>query len=313
MANNTFKEFEELYRSIQDARYDWENGRTNPQKTDSYMGIWKSMNDYRFFYENERKEEENRFKKLGEVYNADVLAKNKRQYNDELVKLTSVITSAFKTMITDFTKSKHEQVTKMVRTAPTESMLNMLETLKMRDDLDTVELHDIMPLFYENYHAMRALQSVSRQNGIILNVPVQMDCTAMHKAINDAKEYLIGACGEMFKKKGTNTRYNDFFTVNSDEPDTVYAPKYNDIIAVLDYVPQLQDFTAEKNALTAAEKAKIDWYYRDLTEDANKTQLAQHTKKVMEKHPDDVALLKLSKYAEYVEIVEAAEKSQESE
>ena len=310
MANNTFEEFEELRRSIQDARNNWENGMVNPKKTDSYMGIWKSMNDYRIFYENERSDEENRFKKLEAIYNADVVTKNKRQYNDELVKLTSVLTSAFKTMITNFTESKHKQVMKMVRTAPTESMLNMLGTLKMRDDLDAVELHDIMPLFYENYHAMRALQSISRQNGITLTAPVQMDCTAMHRAIDKAKDYLIGACDEMFKKKGTRTHYNDFFTVNSEEPDTVYAPQYKDFIAVLDYVPQLQDFTAKKNALTATEKAKIDWYYRDVTENTNKTQLAQHTKEVMEKHPDDVALLKLSKYAEYVDIVE---KSQESE
>ena len=87
----------------------------------------------------------------------------------------------------------------------------------MRDDLDAVELYDIMPLFYENYHAMRALQAISRQNGITLIAPVQMDASTMHQTIDRAAEYLLGACDEMFKPKSMTTHYNDFFTVNEAE------------------------------------------------------------------------------------------------
>ena len=129
----------------------------------------------------------------------------------------------------------------------------------------------------------------------------------MHQAIDKAAEYLLGACDEMLKSKSKTTHYNDFFTVNEADRDKIYSPVYEEMVSVLDTVPQLQDFTARKTALTPLEKAKIDWYFRDLPDNANKTQLAQFTRDVMQKHPDDVALLKLSKIEEYVEVVEAAQ------
>lgn len=308
---NNIMDFERLHTSIQHARMEWESGNRKPKKVDDYRGIWREMNHWRFFLINERNDKYSEIEGLNKLYNADVVAREKSRLDGEFDKLAAVVSSTFRKMINEFTEAKHKQVTKMVRTAPTESMRNLLETLKLRDDLDAVELHDIMPVFFENYHGMRALQAISRQNGIVLTVPVQMDCTTMHQTIDKANEYLIGACGEMLKPKSKTTHYNDFFTVNDSEKDKVYSPVYESYIEVLDYVPQLQDCIADKKALTALEKAKIDWYFHDVPENANKTQLAQHTKEVMEKHPDDIALLKLSKYAEYVEIVEEANKPKE--
>lgn len=307
---NNIKDFERIRTSIQDARIAWENGTLKPGKTNSCTDIWREMNRYRFFLQNEHNDKYADFDKLGNLYNAAVVAREKKHFDEEYVKLTAVVSSAFRKMISEFTEEKHKQVVKMVRTAPTESMRNLLETLKMRDDLDAVELHDIMPLFYENYHAMRALQAIGRQNGITLVVPVQMDATVMHSTIDRAAEYLNGAVDEMLKPKSRTTHYNDFFTVDDTRKDKIFAPIYEEIVAILDTVPQLQDFTAHKTALSPLEKAKIDWYFHDVPENANKTQLAKHTKEVMEKHPDDVSLLKLSKYAEYVEIVEAAQDSE---
>ena len=79
---------------------------------------------------------------------------------------------------------------------------------------------------------------------------------------------------------------------------------------MLDYVPQLQDFIAMKTSLTPVEKARIDWYYRDLSKGASEIEIEQYTKEVMEKHPEVVELLKLSDYSEYVEIVETSYKSE---
>lgn len=268
--------------------------------------FYNNANAVAVFMGNERTDTIAELDRLANIYNPAVIAKERNRFNEDYEKLTAVVSSAFRKMISEFTEEKHKQVTKMVRTAPTESMRNLLETLKMRDDLDAVELHDIMPLFYESYHGLRALQSIARQNGITLNMPVQMDAVAMHKTIDKAAEYLNGAVGEMLKPKSKTTHYNDFFTVDDTRKDKIFAPVYEDIVAVLDTVPQLQDFTASKTALSPLEKARIDWYFRDVPENANKTQLAQYTKEIMEKHPDDVGIMKLSKFAEYVDIVEAA-------
>lgn len=309
--NNTaiFKDFDELQRSITETRRAWENGTIAPmrKKVDTYHGIWEELNCSRFFWSNEYRDAMEKFKESENTFAPAVIASRKQAYNDEHTKMTAAATAAYRSMIKNFTSKQHDNVRKMVRTAPTESMRNLLEVLKMRDDLSPVELQDIVPVCYDNYNALRALQTIARQNGITITVPVQLDCAEMHKTIDKAHDYLMGACDELFKPKNKVLHYRDFFTVNPDEPDKVYSPVYADYIAVLDTVPQLQDVSAKKSGLSISEKQKIDWYFRDLPDNANRTQLAQHTKEVMEKHPDDVALLKLSKFAEYVEIVEAAQ------
>lgn len=132
----------------------------------------------------------------------------------------------------------------------------------------------------------------------------------MHKTIDKAHDYLMGACDELFKPKDKTIYFKDFFTVNPDEPDKVHSPVYADYIAVLDTVPQLQDVSAKKSGLSVLEKQKIDWYFRDLPENANKTRVVQYTKEIMQKYPEDIQLLKLSQYAESVEIVESADKKE---
>lgn len=312
--NNTaiFKDFDELQRSITESRKAWENG-TNAQmmkNADTYHSIWKELNRSRFFWSNEYKDAMKRFKESETVYAPAVIASRRQAYNDEHTKMTAAATAAYRSMIRAFTAKQHDNVRKMVRTAPTESMRNLLEVLKMRDDLSPVELQDILPIAFDNYHALRTLQTLARQNGITLTVPVQLDCVEMHKAIDEAHDYLMGACDELFKPKDKISHYSDFYCVNPDEPDKILSPVYAGLVAVLDYVPQLQDVSAKKSGLSVLEKQKIDWYFRDVPENANKTQLAQFTRDVMQKHPEDVPLLKLSKFAESVEIVEAAEKKE---
>lgn len=307
-----FKDFDELQRSITESREAWENG-TNAQmmkNADTYHSIWKELNRSRFFWSNEYKDAMKRFKESETVYAPAVIASRRQAYNDEHTKMTAAATASYRSMIKAFTQKQHDNVRKMVRTAPTESMRNLLEVLKMRDDLSQVELQDILPCVYDNYNALKALETIARQNGVTLTVPVQLDCVEMHKAIDKAHDYLMGACDELFKPKDKTVHFRDFFTVNPDEPDKVLSPVYADYVSLLDTVPQLQDVSAKKSGLSISEKQKIDWYFRDLPENANKTQLAQFTRDVMQKHPEDIPLLKLSQFAESVEIVEAADKKE---
>lgn len=227
--------------------------------------------------------------------------------------MTAAATASYRSMIKDFTAKRHDNVRKMVRTAPTESMRNLLEVLKMRDDLSPVELQDILPVCYDNYNALKALETIARQNGVTLTVPVQQNCEEMHRAIDNAYDCLMGACDELFKPKDKTSRYTDFFTVNPDEPDKILSPVYADYVSVLDTVPQLQDVSAKKSGLSISEKQKIDWYFRDLPENANKTRVAEFVRDVMQKHPEITPLLKFSKYSEAVEIVEIAEAADKKE
>lgn len=256
--NNTaiFKDFDELQRSIVATRREWENGThfLMPKRPDTYYGIWKELNNSRFFWSNEHRDAMTTFDGFKGLYDVKLIASKKQDYNNEHTKMTAAATASYRSMIKDFTAKRHDNVRKMVRTAPTESIRNLLEVLKMRDDLSPVELQDILPIAFDNYHALRTLQTIARQNGIALTVPVQLDCVEMHKVIDKAHDYLMGACDELFKPKDKVLHYRDFFTVNPDEPDKVYSPVYADYIAVLDTVPQLQDVSAKKSGLSISEK-----------------------------------------------------------
>lgn len=315
--NNTaiFKDFDELQRSITETRRAWENGThpLMPKKPDTYHGIWKELNNSRFFWSNEYNDAMAKFDGFKGFYDSKLIASKKQDYNNEHTKMTAAATASYRTLIKEFTKKRHDAVRKMVRTAPTESQRNLLETLKMRDDLSQVELQDILPIAFDNFHALRTLQTIARQNGVTITVPVQLDCAEMHRTIDKAYDYLTGSCDELFKPKDKVLHYRDFFTVNPDEPDKVYSPVYADYIAVLDTVPQLQDVSAKKSGLSISEKQKIDWYFRDLPENANKTRVAEFVRDVMQKHPEITPLLKLSKYSEAVEIVEIAEAADKKE
>lgn len=191
-----FKDFDELQHSITESRKAWENG-TNAQmvkNVDTYHGIWKELNSSRFFWSNEHKDSMDKFNELETVYAPSVVVSKKREYENEYVKMTAAATATYRAMIEKFTTKQHDKVRKMVRTAPTESQKNLLEVLKMRDDLSQVELQDVLPATYDNYNALKTLESIARQNGITLTVPVQLDCAEMHKTIDKAHDYLMGAC-----------------------------------------------------------------------------------------------------------------------
>lgn len=90
----------------------------------SVMGLSGAM-------QNERKDAYSEFDRLGSLYNAAVIAREKSRFDQEFNRLSAIVSAVFRKMIADFTAERHKKVTAMVRTAPTESMRNLLETLKM--------------------------------------------------------------------------------------------------------------------------------------------------------------------------------------
>ena len=135
--NNTaiFKDFDELQRSITETRRAWENGTIAQmrKKADTYHGIWEELNRSRFFWSNEYKDAMKRFKESENTFAPAVIASRQQAYNDEHTKMTAAATASYRSMIKEFTKKQHDNVRKMVRTAPSESVKNLLEVLQGLD------------------------------------------------------------------------------------------------------------------------------------------------------------------------------------
>ena len=105
MATNTnnIKDFERIQTNIANARSEWEKGSIKPGNVDTYAGIWKEMNHYRYFMQNERKDAYSEFDRLGSLYNAAVIAREKSRFDQEFNRLSAVVSAVFRKMITDFT------------------------------------------------------------------------------------------------------------------------------------------------------------------------------------------------------------------
>ena len=200
------------------------------------------------------------------------------------------------------TSSKFEKIGDMLCTAPTDEQLRLLKALQMRGDVDSVEVHHILPIFFENYQSMRVLQAISEQNGIKLHLPVQLDCREMFDTLNEASNYLLAACNEFSKKwDNMDIRFHAFYTVNEDEKDKQYDPVYQRYIDLFDNTPQLQEVTAEKQRLSKGELARINWYMRDvkgldISNPADCITIIEKINDVVKEHPDMVNLFKLSEY-----------------
>ena len=183
-----------------------------------------------------------------------------------------------------------------------DEQLRLLKALQMRGDVDSVEVHHILPIFFENYQSMRVLQAVSEQNGIKLRLPVQLDCRKMFNTLNEASNYLLAACNEFSKKwDNMDIRFHAFYTVNEDEKDKQYDPVYQRYIDLFDNTPQLQEVKAEKQRLSKGELARINWYMRDvkgldISNPADCITIIKKINDVVKEHPDMVTLFKLSEY-----------------
>lgn len=301
-----YKSFEQLSDEIRQLNSKWKETAPNKNKKLTFSGIQKQMQTLYLFISNERKYLYEDINKLKDVWSNKVIAEKREQLAQQFNEMVASIVEATKQDIAALISSKFEKIGNMLCTAPTEEQLRLLSALQMRGDVDSIEVHHILPVLFENYQSMRVLQAISEQNGITLNLPVQLDCRVMFDTLNEASDYLLGACNELSKKwDNMDIKYHAFYTVKDNEKDTQFDPLYQHYIDLFDNTPQLQEVTAEKQRLSKAEIARINWYMRevkglDFSNPADYITIAKKVEDVIKENPDMVALFKLSEYKDFV-------------
>lgn len=306
MNYNNFKSFEELEQSIKRAGEKWQNEHAKTDASTTYKHQWAELLTLDSFIKSERNKLKTELQAMRAKYADKYVADKERELNSKLDEFITTATGKARESIKALAEKKKEKVADMLATAPSEEQIRLLNVLQMRKNLDAIEVHSILPIFFSNYQAMRVLETISKQNGITLKMPTNLDCRAMFESIDKATNYLMGACNELIKSKAQrDIKYSAFFMVNEKDPVNCPDPHYKAIIEPLDSVPMLSDCKAEKTALTPSEQAQLEWYYRDVDK-TNVNNLISHTEKVMAEHPDFTHLLKYTPYAEYVDIVTQA-------
>lgn len=306
MSYNNFRTFEELEQSIKRAGEKWKNEHSKTDASTTYKHQWAELLTLDRFIKEERNKLKTESQAMRSKYADKYVSEKERELNSKLNEFITTATENVKNSITALAEKKKEKVAEMIAAPPSEEQIKLLDVLRMRGNLDTVEVYSILPIFFTNYQAMRVLETISKQNGITLKLPATLDCRAMFDSIEKATDYLLRASDELIKpKERREILFEGFFMVDENDPVKCQDPHYTAIIEPLDSVPLLSECKAKKTALTPAEQAMCDWYYRDADKsDVNK--LISHTEKVMTAHPEFTPLLKFTPYAEYVDIVTQA-------
>lgn len=298
---NNGQSFDALMSSIKRTGEKWSgSGGT----VDTFAAIHKKMRDNRHFIENERRTLSGQLEDYKKTYSGDYIAKQRVELEREQNEIFTRLTGETRKEIKELIDTKKDKIVEMLETPPSEETVRLLEVLRMRDNLTDVEIQTLLPSFFGNYQAIKALESIAESNGISVTLPVQLDCRAMYDTLDKAESYLLAACDDMAKPEDKrNILYNQFYLYNKDMPNEIYSPEYKEYVALFDHVPQLQEVATEKTQLTPVEKTKLDWYFKDVI-GGDDTAILQKTREVMETHPETVQLLSLSEYAPFAMAVE---------
>lgn len=306
MSYKNFNTFEELERSIKRVGDKWSAETSDTDSSTRYKSRWLMLNMLSEFVEKQENEYKEKINDMRNTYAPNFLAEQERKLSAEFRGFVETAKNKERAAIKDLAEKKQAKVIDMLCTPPSTEQVRLLNVLQMRNDIDVVELHHILPTFFNNYQAMRVLDTIAKHNGITLNIPTQLDCRVMFTNIKTATEYLLSAVDEIGKpKKQRDIRYSAFFTHNADEPEKCYDPVFCNIIDVFDTVPQLNDCKTEKSGLNSVEQMKVDWYFRDVDK-SNEQGLIVHTEKVITQHPEIAPLLKYTPYGEYLDIIAKA-------
>lgn len=193
-----YKSFEQLSTEIQRLNDKWKDATADKDKERTFAGIQREMQNHRLFIVNERKHLHEELDKLKDVWSRKVIDERRKELVEQFEEMVKSVVEATKQDIATLTGRKMEKIGDMLATAPSEEQLRLLSALQMRGDIDPVEVHHILPVFFDNYQAMRVLSAIGEQNGIAITL--QLDCCTMFDTLNEAADYLLGACEELPKE-----------------------------------------------------------------------------------------------------------------
>jgi len=320
---STSNDFIPIMRAVEAMRRKWvDDHKTGTNDLKSVHGIHKQMRVARQFVENERRDYEGKIRSLGNRLNSSYIQRERRSIDDKFTEMKEEVIRGVKQDIRNFVMHKTEQLDRMLATPPTASQLSLLQALQMRSkNLSRAELIRLIPVFYQNYEAMRILDDIAESAGYPIHA-LQLsgidctDITALYDKLDEVGEYLMIAADEIGRPGKPEPTFRAFYYINPEDPNEYDADvKLYQFKQIFDRIPQLQDFTVAE--LSNAEAAMIDSYFKPIADVDDSTTVGQlrilrHCLEVYRDHKEDVALIMKSKYARYMaEAMEHQKKNEE--
>jgi len=281
----------------------------------TFSEMQRRLQENSFFLQNEKADTFKRIDEYSEIYHPDRIARNKQEATKQYNELGAKMVSKAKEEVIALCNAKAANIRSMTVKAPSpeqERLLSVLE--KRRGNVSPVEFVNIMSSMYDNYQSLMTLNAIAGDSGVRLSVPPQYDIPKLYGALEEVKSFLLAACNELPKSnRDKDIKYHAFYQMGGDgENDNHHDPHYRELAAMFDTIPQLQDITVTKTALTPTEQVKMDYYFSEVdalkkNETSTETEIMQAVKDVMDAHGGDIELMKLTPYKDYITAIEDAQ------
>ena len=302
-----------LFDSIDQMQDEWNKIQIGKSGTASVRGLWqegKRMHDH--VSKNRKAVEEQLSNVLRNPdYSPEFKNKQRNKCVEEFEKSTEGIREGYRSDVRSYARDVRQMIDKMLISVPSKEQRELLDVLKMRGkNISEEELYRILPVFFTNANALRAFEQIARDSGYRLLIPMA-DTAELYRTVDELEHYFLLVANEIGKQK-PDLRYRAFFWT---DPEGDHITADNNITRfsnTLDTVPQLQDLT--KSQLTAAEKSRLRNMFYEVTRldpevIADTLKIADLTKEILEKNPDDIPLILQSEYAPYARICLEVEKA----
>lgn len=286
----------------------------NDNTPGTFGEMQKRLQSNSFFLQNEKAETFRRIDEYKEIYHPDRIARNKQEATKKYDTLGAEMVKKAKEEVIALCDAKAANIRSMSTKPPTPEQERLLSVLEKRHgNISLVEFINIMSTMYDNYQSLMALNAIAGESGVTLSVPAQYDIPKLYGALEEVKSFLLAACNELPKSNhDKDIKYHAFYQMGGNgENDNHHDPHYRELAAMFDTIPQLQDISVTKTALSPTEQVKMDYYFSDvdaLKKDntATETEIMEAVKAVMDAHSDDIGLMKLTPYKDYITAIEDA-------
>lgn len=301
---NTEAELKTMYRSLDHMADRWTLQIGKSDKT-SVIGLWKSMQKMRTFLQNERHDMEKELADKSRKWNSAYAHSQRIEAEKAYQQSAESICKGLEKDVNDFVIEKTQKIDEMLVTPPSPDQLNLLSALSLRGrNISRVELVRIVPSMLANYHALRILQNIGASAGCVIHLPQGADAVEMLSSLEEIESYFLRALKEVPKGGKPDATFRQFFYSDPKNPDTPIDPNVLKYSLLLDYVPQLKDYSV--NQLTEAEKARLHVLFKsadklDENNEFDRAKIADITKQILLDNPNDLELIMKSEYARYAE------------
>ena len=129
--------------------------------------------------------------RLSELYVESYVNEKRRERDAAFREYVISCVEELRELVSSVITEKRNGLDKMLSTPPTSEQLSLLTALQVRgEDISEGELRNLADQFMPNYQAVKALQTISKKNGVHFALPEKCDYEALQAALNWTENYM---------------------------------------------------------------------------------------------------------------------------